>query len=296
MLGANTMWGLMSPMAKFVMASGAIGPLVITDLRISGAAALFWLASFFTRPERVAGKDMAKLFGASMLAIVLNQGCFIFGVSLTSPVNASIITTSMPLIVMILAAVILKEAVTGRKVLGIAAGALGAMLLVLGSGHDGNAAQTGSVHIFGDLLVFFAQFSYALYIVLYKNLAAKYSPFTILKWMFTYSFICLAPFSYSGLTAAGWGSLTIGMALALVFIVAGSTFGSYLLMLIGQKNLKPTVAGMYNYVQPLVASAAALCWGMDSFNMTKVVSAALIFGGVYLVSSAPGKAGNGKRA
>ena len=122
MFGANAMWGLMSPVAKAVMTGGVVTPLVVTDLRVAGAMLLFWTASLFRRPEHVPPADMMKLFGASLLAIVFNQGCFIFGVGMTSPVDASIITTSMPLVAMILAAVLLKEPVTGKKLLGIAAG------------------------------------------------------------------------------------------------------------------------------------------------------------------------------
>ena len=77
---------------------------------------------------------------------------------------------------------------------------------------------------------------------------------------------------------------------ALIFIVVGSTFISYVLIVIGQKNLRPTVAGMYNYVQPLVASIVAVCWGMDTFNFVKIISVALIFGGVYLVTGSRSKA------
>lgn len=94
---ANASWGLMSPVAKIVMAGGIVTPLVLTDMRVFGAMILFWVLSFFRSPERVAPRDMVKLFGASLLAIVFNQGCFIFGVGLTSPGDASIITTSMPL-------------------------------------------------------------------------------------------------------------------------------------------------------------------------------------------------------
>lgn len=126
MLGANVMWGLMSPLAKLVMAGGIMVPLLVTDLRICGAMVLFWLFSFFQRRERVPLRDHAKLFAASLLAIVFNQGSFIFGVGLTSPVDASIITTSMPLLAMILAAIFLGEPITSRKVLGIIAGAAGA--------------------------------------------------------------------------------------------------------------------------------------------------------------------------
>lgn len=290
MLGANVMWGLMSPVAKFVMVGGAVTPLVVTDLRITGAMVLFWIASFFQKPERVAPKDLLKLLGASLLAIVFNQGCFIFGVGLTSPVDASIITTSMPLLAMVLAAIYLKEPITGKKVLGIAVGAAGALLLILGSHQVSEAKAAGNHYIWGDLLVLLAQFSYALYFVLFKNFVNKYSLITIMKWMFTYAFICALPFSYNDLLHTEWKSLQGTEIGALVFIVVGSTFISYVLIVIGQKNLRPTVAGMYNYVQPLVASIVAVCWGMDTFNFVKIISVALIFGGVYLVTSSRSKA------
>ena len=290
MLGANVMWGLMSPMAKFVMVGGAVTPLVVTDLRITGARVLFWIASFFQKPERVTPKDLLKLLGASLLAIVFNQGCFIFGVGMTSPVDASIITTSMPLLAMVLAAIYLKEPITGKKVLGIAVGATGALLLILGSHQVSEVKAAGNHYIWGDLLVLLAQLSYALYFVLFKNFVNKYSLITIMKWMFTYAFICALPFSYNDLLHTEWKSLQNTEIGALVFIVVGSTFVSYVLIVIGQKNLRPTVAGMYNYVQPLVASIVAVCWGMDTFNFVKIISVALIFGGVYLVTNSRSKA------
>lgn len=284
MFSANAMWGLMSPLAKFVMLGGAVTPLVVTDMRIFGAMVLFWIASFFRKPERVAHKDLARLFVASLLAIVFNQGCFIFGVGLTSPADASIITTSMPLIAMILAALYLKEPVSGKKVLGIALGATGALLLIMGSRHPDTSQTVGTHYIWGDLLVLMAQCSYALYIVLFKNFVSKYSLFTIMKWMFTYAFICALPFSYHDLLAASWSALSSAEIAALAFIVVGGTFFSYIFVVVGQKNLRPTVAGMYNYVQPVIASIVAIYWGMDSFNWIKVLSVLLIFGGVYLVT------------
>ena len=286
MFGANAIWGLMSPVAKFVMLGGIVTPLAVTDLRIVGAMILFWILSFFRKSEHVPPKDLAKLFGASLLGVVLNQGSFILGVGMTSPVNASIITTSMPLWAMLLAAFILKEPITGKKVLGIACGAGGALLLILGSSQNQPAASSAShTAIWGDLLVLFAQFCYAFYIVRFKDFVNKYSLITIMKWIFTYSFICTIPFSASDLMSADWGGLKAVEIGSLTFIVVGATFVSYMLIVVGQKNLRPTVAGMYNYIQPLVACIVAVCWGMDSFNTTKIIAVVLIFGGVYLVTS-----------
>lgn len=283
MFAANAMWGLMLPVAKFAMSCGAIGAFAVTELRIVGAAALFWIASFFQKPERVRGRDMMKMFAASMLAIVFNQGCFIFGVKMASPVDASIITTSMPLIALVLSAIFLKEVINGRKVIGISLGAAGALMLVMGASACPAKEGAYGGYVLGDLLVLFAQFSYALYIVLFKGLVGKYSPVTIMKWMFTYSFLATVPFSYGEVAATNW-NMDFSIALSLAFVVVGGTFGSYMLLAVGQRRLRPTVAGMYNYIQPLVASIVAICWGMDSFSMSKIVAAMLIFGGVYMVT------------
>ncbi len=286
MLAANMMWGLMSPISKLVMLGGIVTPLVVTDLRVGGAMILFWIASLFRKPEHVPSKDLVRLFVAALLGIVFNQGCFIFGVSLSSPGNASIITTSMPLWTMVLAALILKEPITGKKVLGIAAGATGALLLILGSNSvSSDHAATKDTAIWGDLLVLTAQLSYALYIVLFKNFVNKYSLITIMKWMFTFAFICVLPFSMNNLASTQWGNLPTDQILGLAFIVVCATFCCYMLVVVGQKTLRPTVAGMYNYIQPLVACIVAVYWGMDSFNLTKGVAIVLIFSGVYLVTA-----------
>lgn len=284
---ANASWGLMSPVAKIVMSGGIVAPLILTDMRVFGAMVLFWVVSFFRKPERVAPRDMFKLFGASLLAIVFNQGCFIFGVGLTSPGDASIITTSMPLWAMILAAFFLKEPITGKKVTGIALGATGALLLILGSNQG---TTSGNNSIWGDLLVLLAQLSYALYIVLFKNFVTRYSLITIMKWMFTYAFICILPFSYDDLIVTNWNGLDLQVIGAICFIVVCGTFVSYMLIVVGQKRLRPTVAGMYNYIQPLVACIVSVYLGMDSFNFVKGIAIVLIFGGVYLVTVSKSRA------
>ena len=285
MFGANTMWGLMSPVSKIIMAGGAVTPWVVTDMRIGGAMLLFWIVSFFQKPEPVDHKDMITLFFASLFAIVLNQGSFIFGVSLTSPGEASIITTSMPLWAMVLAAFILKEPITGKKVLGIAFGAGGALMLIISSAQGANVSASGAASSrWGDLLVLFAQLSYAFYIVRFKDFVNKYSLVTIMKWMFTYAFICTLPFSTNDLMNTRWSSLPTTDVAGLAYVVVCGTFLCYMLVVVGQKTLRPTVAGMYNYIQPVVACVVAVCWNMDSFNLTKVIAIALIFGGVYLVT------------
>ena len=147
MFAACAAWGLMSPLGKDAMAHGISG-LALVSFRAAGAALCFWLTSLFGRhKEEVAPRDLLMFFFAGMLAIVFNQCCFTIGLSLTSPVNASIVTTTLPIVTMILAALFLKEPVTNKKVLGIFCGAIGALLLILGNGH---ATQKGNGSLTGD--------------------------------------------------------------------------------------------------------------------------------------------------
>ncbi len=70
----------------------------------------------------------------------------------------------------------------------------------------------------------------------------------------------------------------------ITFVVLGSTFFTYLMVPIGQKNLRPTVASMYNNLQPIVATIAAAIMGIDAFGLIKGMAIALVFIGVYIVN------------
>ncbi len=280
LLGANTCWGLMAPVAKLVLTAGIISPLVLTDCRIVGAAILFWLLSLLTPREHVPAGDLARLAGAGMLGILFNQGCYIFGVGFTSPSEASIITTTMPMWVMVLARIILGNPITLFKALGIGLGAAGAVMLVFSSA----SGSRGSDPMLGDMLVLTAQLSYALYLTLYKNFLQRYSLVTMMKWMFTFAAVAILPFSASTLAATDWAALTPTLWGGVGFVVIMGTFVAYILMMTGQKLLPPTVVGIYNYFQPIVATCVGLWLGLDSFSATKAMAMVLIFAGVYMVT------------
>lgn len=281
MLGANVCWGLMSPVAKLVFASGVIAPIIMVDFRIAGAAILFWLTSLFTPKEHVPAIDKLRLFGAGMIGILLNQGCFIIGVSYTSPGEASLVTTTMPMWVMLLAWLFLKEPITLKKAGGIVFGAAGALILVLGG--KGSIAG-GDNPALGDFIVLMAQLSYALYLTLYRNFIKKYSLVTLMKWMFLSASIVGLPATISFIKTTDWSAITVEEWLGVGYIVFFATFVAYICIMIGQKNLRPTIVGMYNYVQPIVATIVGVILGMDHFSIPKVFAVILIFTGVYLVT------------
>ena len=276
---AGCMWGLMAPVGKAAMDAG-VTSLSLASMRMIGAAICFWIASLFAPKEKVSRHDLLLLFFAGMLCIVFNVGLFTIGLSLTSPVDSTIITTSTPILTMLLAAVFLKEPITYVKVSGVVIGAIGALLLIF-SNNDSPDFAGG---IWGDIICLIAQISFALYLTLFKGLISRYNVFTLMKWMFTYSAICIAMFSYHDLSDMAAQAFPVEVWLEVGYVAFFGTFVAYILVLVGQKALRPTVVSMYNYIQPVVATIVAVFIGMGTFGWIKALASALIFAGVYVVT------------
>lgn len=283
---ACLIWGLMSPIGKDAMINGISG-ITMVAFRVIGGAILFWITSLFTKREEVSSHDMMLLFFAALLGLVLNQCCFTIGLSLTSPINASIVTTTLPIITMILAAIFLHEPVTSKKVMGIFCGAIGALMLIIGSM---SAASSKAGDIRGDLLCLLAQLSFACYLAIFKHLIQRYSVITIEKWMFIYAAIIIIPLSYHHVASLVWTSISIKTWAETAFVVLGGTFLAYILMMIGQKVLRPTVVSMYNYVQPIVACVVSVIAGLGIFGVGQATAVLLVFLGVYLVTKSKSRA------
>lgn len=278
-LTACVIWGLMSPVGKSAMAGGIDG-LDLVSFRIAGGTILFWAASFFAKREHVPLKDCLLMLVAGLFALVFNQCCFTIGLSMTSPSNASIITTSTPIFALILAAIILKEPVTWKKACGVLIGCCGAVILILTSASAGNA-KVGN--IWGDILCIVAQLSFALYLTLFSKLIKRYSVFTINKWIFLWSAVLILPFSSQHVLATDWNSVPTAAWLEAGYVVFFGTFVAYLLTMVAQKVLRPTVVSTYNYVQPMVAVSVSLLTGMAVLKTSQCVAMVLVFCGVWLV-------------
>ena len=276
---ACCMWGLMSPVGKAAMEAG-LTSLSLASFRVMGGAVCFWIASIFAPKEKVGGHDMLMLFFAGLLCVAFTQGLFIIGLSLTSPIDSTVITTSLPIITMILAAIFLKEPITSVKVVGVALGATGALILVL-SNHGGSD-KAGN--IWGDIICFVAQISFACYLTIFKGLISRYNIFTLMKWMFAFASICYIPFTYQSLSDTLSQPLPLTVWLQIGYVIVFGTFIASILVLVGQKTLRPTVVSMYNYMQPIVGAGVTVLIGMGTFGWTKAIASMLIFTGVYVVT------------
>lgn len=259
-----------------------ISPEGLTLLRMLFASVMFWITSLFTTREHVTRKDLGLLFLCSMTGIALNQGLFLFGLSQTSPIDASIISTSSPIFVMILAAIILNEPITRLKAFGVMLGATGAIALILSSIQ----VATGQSNMFGNLLCITSSFSYSIYLVIAKPITQRYSSVTMMKWMFFFAAIVISPFTYQNLldTPAFHGAISFQNIASILYVLIGATFIPYLLIPMSLKRIRPTTMSMYNYIQPMGASTIAIIIGQDTFSIVKLIAAAFVFGGVYMVT------------
>ena len=273
----------MSPIGKSALQE--FSAISVTTFRMVGAAAAFWILSIFCKQEHVDHRDMLKIFFASLFALVFNQGVFIFGLSMTS-IDASIVTTTLPIVTMVVAAIYLKEPITNKKVLGIFVGAMGALILIISS----QAASSGNGSLIGDLLCLVAQISFSIYLTVFKGLSQRYSTVTINKWMFIYASICYIPFSYYDISTIQWAAIPTIAIVQVLYVVLGGSFLAYLCIMTAQRLLRPTVVSMYNYMQPIVASIAAIIMGIGSFGWEKGIAITLVFLGVYIVTQSKSKA------
>jgi drug/metabolite transporter (DMT)-like permease len=270
----------MAPVGKDAMTHGFDGIAMVT-FRVAGACVLFWIASLVAPRERVPWRDKMKFAGAAVFGLLCNQCCYTVGLSLTSPVNASIVTTSMPIFAMLLSALILREPITGKKALGVAMGCSGAVMLILTSAAHASG-RVGDIR--GDLLCLFAQFSFALYLSLFNPLIRRYNVFTINRYMFLWATVMLLPFTLSHVTEVVATPIPAKTWAEVAYVVIVGTFFGYILTMVGQRTLRPTVVSVYNYVQPVVAVAASLLMGIGIFKPTHALAVLLVFSGVALVT------------
>ena len=280
MFGACAFWGLMAPLGKDAMTNGLDG-LTMVSFRVLGGCILFWLTSLFVKKEQVPTKDTLMFIGAAVFGLVTNQCCYTIGLSITSPINASIVTTSMPIFAMILAALILKEPITGKKALGVLMGCSGALILILTSA---SAVSDKVGDIRGDLLCLAAQFSFALYLSLFNPLIRRYSVFTINKWMFFWATLLVIPFTFGHVKDVVSQPIPATTWWEAAYVVVFGTYLGYILTMIGQKTLRPTVVSVYNYVQPIVSVVVSVLTGLGILKPSHAIAVILVFSGVWLVT------------
>ena len=278
-IGANVIYGINYVVAKGIMPD-FMQPRVIILLRVVGAAFIFWIVSLFSKRESVTRPDLLRLALCALFGIAINQIMFFEGLNLTTPINASIIMVGTPILVLVFSHFILHEKISRNKIIGIVLGFSGAAYLILSGGKL--SLESGT--FLGNLFVLINATSYGLFLVLVKPLMTKYSPLTIMKWLFTFGIIYVLPFSFYLLDDTNFSAIPVKIWFSVAYVIIFTTVFAYFLNNYSLKRISPTMNSAYIYLQPFLATVVAVIAGKDKLTWVEIIAAVLIFAGVYFVS------------
>lgn len=290
LIAANTIWGLYAPLCKHLLNAQVIPPLALAGLKTTGAALLFWMVSLLTpatliKKETIDRRDWPKFVLASLMIITANQILITLGLQYSSPVDGTVLCGITPFFTIALGMIFLHQKVNWKQGLGAALGFGGMLFFVFGGdvSEDFNVSNP----VLGDTLFILSQLCGAIYLVFFGDILARYSPFTMMKWMFSISAITMIPLTLSpivGLQTIDWNVLDAPMWTELGYIIAFATFLAFLLLPVGQKAVSPTSVAMYNYLQPVVTAFSAVLMGVAVITGNTAIATLLIFAGIYFVN------------
>ena len=279
-IGATSIYGLNHTIAKGVM-PGYIGAFGFVMLRVIGAAALFWIISIFGPKEKIDKKDYLRMLICAILGMGVNMLVFFKGLSLSTPINSAVLITTTPIIVLIMSALLIKEKITQRKVIGIFIGLIGALgLIVFGTEIRQDAPNIP----LGNFLILMNSVFYGTYLILAKILISKYHPFTFMKWLFSLGILICLPFGFQEMTEIEWSLLPFDIIWRIAFVIIGTTFCTYLFNIFALTQLKASTLSAFIYVQPILGILFAIAMGKDTLTTIKILAAAMVLFGVYLAS------------
>ncbi len=282
-LAVQLLYSLNYTFAKDVLSGGYLSPFSFVLIRVAGATTLFWLFSWLGPREKIEKKDYFTIFIGALFGVAINMLLFIKGLSFTTPIHASVIVTTTPIIVLILSSVYLKERITSLKIVGVLLAFIGAIVLTV-YGKSKLAADNVPL---GNALILINALSFSIYIIIIKKLTVKYHPFTFIRWLFLFGLILVIPFGFSELINTNFTVFTPYIYFSVAFVVIGATFGTYILNPLALRHLKASTVSIFIYTQPVITGVFAIIMGSDSLSEVKIIASILIFLGVYLVTKKP---------
>lgn len=284
LVAANFFYGT-NVIAVKQISPGLIGPLGLSFARIMFTSIILLLIGLFMKSkETIEKKDYPLLILAGFLGITCNQICSIKGISSTNPIHSSLLIMSTPIIVSLIAAVFLKEKFGINKLLGLALGLMGAFLLI---SSRNKSVSPNPATLNGDLLILAGSVCYSTYLVLIRKVSQKYSPLTILRFVFIFGALFSLPLCFSTFMSASWNQFQSWDWFSLIYIIVFGTLMANLLMNWGVMKWGPSKTGSFIYFQPLFGTIGAILLMGESFSLIKLFAGILIIAGVWVTSLKP---------
>lgn len=248
--------------------------------RLIGAALVLALIQRQLRPLlQMQFKDLSWLTLCSLVGVVGNQFIYLKGLSLTTVINTTLLSTTIPVFTLFVSIILGHDRPSLRRVIGIALAAAGVVYLVNPFRADLSAHNT-----IGNLLVALSSLLYATYIVISKDLFGRYGALNVITWIFVVGAIIAIPAGIYSLNGAQVHSLPLIVWLTIVFIVLFPTVGAYYLNAWALTKVTPSTVAIYIYMQPLFAFGVAPVLLGERWTWRTVIAAFLIFTGVAIVT------------
>ena len=282
LIAVQILFGTWPIVGKIVLRSLSVTSLVAC--RLVGAAIAFTLLQRQLKPLlRMPRRDFLLLVLCSICGVVGNQLLYVKALSLTTVINAALLTATIPVITLVVSILFRYDQWSLKRVAGIALAGAGVVYLV-----NPVRAELTSQTTMGNVLLLLNGLLYAVYIVISKRLLERYGALNVITWIFVVSAVMVAPlglysFRNENLTGIGW---TVWLLVGVVILLP--TVGAYYLNAWALTHVSPSTATIYIYLQPLIAFGFAPLILGERWSSRTAVATLLIFAGVALVTT-PGR-------
>jgi drug/metabolite transporter (DMT)-like permease len=278
LIAVQVMFGTWPVVGKIALRT--IPSVSLVAFRVAGAALAFILLGTITRRfGRIKRRDWPLLIGSSLLGVVLNQWLFVKGLSLTTVINATLLGTTIPVFTLLVSILLRNDRVSLRRVFGIVLAAAGIVYLI---GPDrADFSQTSRV---GDLLIITNSLCYGTYIAISKDLVSRYSPLTVITWIFIVGCVPTVPVGALSLAHISLASVGATVWIAVLYIILVPTVGAYYLNSWALARVPPSTVAVYIYLQPLIAFALGPLLLGEKLSGRILVASVLVFAGVLVVT------------
>lgn len=278
LFAVQILFGIWPIFGKVVLRS--MSPTSLVVFRITGAAlALAFLQRRLTPLLRMPMKDLVLLVMCSMLGIVGNQFLFVKGLSLTTVINAEILSTTIPAYAIGISMLLGYDRWSLKTFGGILIAIAGVLFLINPTRADLSTTTTT-----GNVLILINSFLYAIFIVISKGLYERYGALNVITWIFLVGCLVTIPVGIFSVQQENLAAINASTWLALAFIILLPTVVAYYLNAWALTRVSPSLVAIYIYLQPLIAFGFAPLLLGEKWNYRTIVAALLIFSGVALVS------------
>jgi len=259
---------------------------------IGGLAMLHWLK----KPNNevpMSPQTKRLVFIESFLGNFLFSICMLYGVSMTSALNAGIIMSTIPAVVAVLSWIFLRERIGLNVWLAVACGVLGIALFAISK--SATEIQNANINItatnttftsawLGNVLLFCAVLCEAAYAVIGKKLTNTLSPKRISALINLWGFVLMTPFGLYMAWQFNFGSVSNQMWLLLIFYALAASVWTVWLWMTGLQIIPSSQAGVFTVFLPVSAAVVGVLVLGESINTWQFIALCIALLGVIIAT------------